>query len=83
LVRRAAGDGVAIAVEVWAMPAKEFGAFVAQLPAPLSIGSVLLEDGEIVKGFLCEEYATRGAVDISSFGGWRNFLLRDASQIGK
>jgi len=83
LVRRTTGDGVAVAVEVWAMSAERFGAFVAQVPAPLSIGSVLLEDGEIVKGFLCEEYATWDALDISSFGGWREFLLRDASQIGR
>jgi allophanate hydrolase len=83
LVRRTACDGVAVAVEVWAMSAEGFGAFVAQVPAPLSIGSVLLEDGEVVKGFLCEEYATRDAVDISSFGGWREFLLHDASQIGR
>ena len=48
-------------------------AFVSQVPAPLSIGSVLLEDGETVKGFLCEGYATRDALDISSFGGWREF----------
>jgi allophanate hydrolase len=35
---------------------------------------VTLEDGEVVKGFLCESYAVEGARDISSFGGWRAFL---------
>ena len=74
LVRSDAGDGVAIAIEVWEMPVEEFGSFVAQVPPPLSIGSVLLEDGQVVKGFLCEGYAIQGAHDISSFGGWREFL---------
>ena len=50
LVRTGAGDGVAVTVEVWEMPLAEFGAFVAQVPTPLSIGSILLEDDEIVKG---------------------------------
>ncbi len=76
LVRRDTGGGAAIAVEVWAMPLEEFGPFVSQVPAPLSIGSVLLEDGETVKGFLCEGYATHDALDISSCGGWREFLQR-------
>lgn len=74
LVRSEAGTGATIAVEVWEMPVEKFGSFVSQVPAPLSIGSILLEDGETVKGFLCEGYATRGALDISSFGGWREFL---------
>jgi allophanate hydrolase len=74
LVRSDASGGVAIAIEVWEMPLEEFGLFVSQVPAPLSIGSVLLEDGETVKGFLCEGYATGDALDISSFGGWREFL---------
>ncbi|MGE0683152.1 MAG: allophanate hydrolase [Candidatus Binatia bacterium] len=74
LVRSEAVDGVAVTVEVWEMPVEEFGSFVAQVPAPLSIGSLLLEDGQVVKGFLCEEYAIHNARDISSFGGWREFL---------
>lgn len=74
LVRTDAGDGVAVAVEVWEMPVAEFGTFVAQVPPPLSIGSILLEDGGTVKGFLCEGYAIQGALDISDFGGWREFL---------
>jgi allophanate hydrolase len=84
LIRTNAGDGFAIAVEVWEMPLAEFGAFVAQVPPPLSIGSLLLEDDKIVKGFLCEERAVHDALDISSFGGWREFLqhrVRGSEQI--
>src|SRR5258706_581511 len=68
------GGAAAIEVEVWEMPVEQFGSFVATIPAPLCIGTLELEDGEEVKGFLCEAYATRSAQDISSYGGWRKFL---------
>ena len=66
--------GSAIEVEVWEMPAESFGGFVDGVPAPLAIGTVELEDGEQVKGFLCEPHATRNAQDISHLGGWRAFV---------
>ena len=34
-----------------------------------------LADGGLVQGFVCESVAVNGARDISSFGGWRNFVL--------
>jgi allophanate hydrolase len=68
------GGAAAIEVEVWEMPVEQFGSFVATIPAPLCIGTLELEDGEEVKGFLCETYAIRDAQDISSYGGWRKFL---------
>jgi allophanate hydrolase len=76
LLRVAAESGNAIEVEVWAMPAEPFGRFVAAVPPPLSIGSIRLADGRMVKGFLVEAEATDGARDISDFGGWRNFVAR-------
>jgi allophanate hydrolase len=56
------------------MPLAAFGSFVAQIPPPLGIGTLELEDGEQVKGFLCESHAVAGRRDITSFGGWRNYL---------
>jgi allophanate hydrolase len=47
--------GHAIPVEVWEVPAAEFGSFVDGIPAPLGIGTVELEDGESVRGFVCED----------------------------
>jgi allophanate hydrolase len=69
-----ADAGGAIEVEVWELPAPAFGGFVAAIPAPLGIGTVTLEDGEQVKGFLCEARATQGARDITGRGGWRSFI---------
>ena len=56
------------------MPAARFGSFVAGIPAPLGIGTLSLEDGEQVKGFVCEGYAVAGRKDITASGGWRNYL---------
>ena len=74
LVRTANGDGAAIDVEVWEMPTATFGGFVATVPAPLSIGTITLEDGSGVHGFLCEAAATIDADDITDYGGWRAYL---------
>ena len=66
--------GSAIELEVWAMPASAFGEFVDGIPGPLGIGTVELEDGESVRGFLCEHHATLGAREITTLGGWRAYL---------
>jgi allophanate hydrolase len=77
---RVTSDGVPIELEVWALPPDAFGRFVARVPAPLCIGTIELEDGARVSGFLCEGHAIVGATDISRFGGWRRYrssLLRN------
>ena len=66
--------GIAIEVEVWALPAAAFGQFVAAIPPPLSIGTVRLADGRGVKGFLVEAAADRRRARHLSFGGWRAFV---------
>jgi allophanate hydrolase len=40
----------------------------------MAIGTLRLDDGSDVKGFLAEPAAFEGARDISEFGGWRNFV---------
>ena len=68
-----AAEGAAIAVEVWDMPIANLGRFVAGIPAPLGIGSVTLQDGRSVKGFICEGAALANAQDITHYGGWRAY----------
>ncbi|MET0448318.1 MAG: allophanate hydrolase [Aeromicrobium sp.] len=70
---RTTAEGESIVGEVWRLPAAGFGTFVDALPAPMTIGTVELDDGRTVTGFLCEPYATEGARDITAFGGWRAF----------
>ena len=70
---RVAEDGAAIEVEVWELPASQFGSFVDGIPAPLGIGRTVLADGTGVAGFICEPVGLQGAVDITEFGGWRAY----------
>ncbi|HTC44966.1 MAG TPA: allophanate hydrolase [Steroidobacteraceae bacterium] len=69
-----AGGGSAIAVEVYELELAAFGSFVAEIPPPLAIGSVVLADGSVVKGFIAEPRATEGARDVTAFGGWRAYI---------
>ncbi len=71
-----AGSGAAIRLELWDIPSATFGTFVAGVPAPLGIGTVMLADGSEVKGFICEPCALQGARDITEFGGWASYLGR-------
>ncbi len=73
---RLAEGGVSVDMEIWDMPLEQFGSFVNLIPAPLGIGTVELEDGGSVKGFVCEAIAAQGAEDISHFGSWRAYLDR-------
>lgn len=69
-------DGGAIAVEVYELDVGAFGSFVSEVPAPLAIGTVTLEDGSTVKGFVAEPRATVDAEDITALGGWRAYIAR-------
>lgn len=75
LVRAPGGN--AIEVELWDVPLARFGELMAEIPAPLGIGSLALADGRQVKGFICEPIGLEGATDISEWGGWRAWLARD------
>jgi allophanate hydrolase len=72
LLQTEAGGG-AVTVEVYDLPYEGFGRLVASVAPPLAIGTVELEDGAKVKGFLCESSAAATAPDITEFGGWVAF----------
>ncbi len=80
LVRSA--DGAAIELEIWALPSATFGDFLRGIPAPLGIGTVSLEDGTAVNGFICEAAGLDGATDITEFGGWRAYLAAGTRPLG-
>jgi allophanate hydrolase len=66
--------GSSIEVEVYALGVEAFGSFVVEVPAPLAIGTVSLDDGTEVKGFVAEPRALEGAEDVTSYGGWRAYI---------
>lgn len=78
-LQRVAEGGMSIEVEVWDMPQSAIGSFLALISAPLGLGSIELEDGRTVHGFLCEAHALKGAPDVSAHGGWRGYLASRTS----
>jgi allophanate hydrolase len=71
---RTPNTGVAIELEVWAIPLEHVGTFISGIPMPLGIGKVVLKDGSQVSGFICEKISEDGAENISHFGSWRNYI---------
>jgi allophanate hydrolase len=66
--------GRSIEIELWELSRHALGELISQVPAPLAIGRVALEDGRDVAGFLCETHAAVHAEDVSEHGGWRAYL---------
>ena len=66
--------GVAIAVEIWAVPLAGIGIVLTQEPPGLCIGKVLLADGEEVLGVLGELTCCELGKKITKYGGWRNYI---------
>lgn len=72
-------NGAAIEIEVWQVNQSGVGQLLEQIPHPLGLGSVELEDGRWVKGFICEPCGLAGAEEITSFGSWRHYLQQGKS----
>lgn len=70
---RVASGGVAIALEVWAVPLAGFATLLMQEPPGLCIGRVRLSDGESVLGVLGEPILCEGQREITQWGGWRAY----------
>lgn len=74
LIHQPGFEGGGLEVEVWKVTPAAFARFVQNIPAPLGIGKVTLEDGSQVSGFLCEAYALEGAREVTDLGGWRAYI---------
>jgi len=75
LLRMASGKpGFTYSVEVWSLPIENVGKFLSFIPAPLGLGTIDLDDGTSVKGFICEHRVMEEGKDISGFPGWKVFL---------
>lgn len=62
--------GSSIDLEIWRIPLHRLGDLIRQVPAPLGLGKIRLQNGGEVTGFICEPYAELGGEDITRFGGW-------------
>jgi allophanate hydrolase len=74
LIRDPGFSGAGLDVEVWSIPYDAFGRFVQNIPSPLGIGKITLDDGSQVSGFLCEPFAVQGAREVTDLGGWRAYI---------
>jgi allophanate hydrolase len=63
-----ANGGAAIEVEVWELPVAALGSLIQDVPAPLSIGTLTLDDGTTVKGFLAGARASAAGAGRSRRG---------------
>jgi allophanate hydrolase len=68
------GTGTSIELEVWEYPVAAVGEFLNLIPSPLGLGTIELQDGSWVKGFICEPWGLVDAEDISHHGGFRAWM---------
>jgi len=71
--------GVAVAIEVWSVPAAGLAGILLQEPRGLSIGKVKLADGSEVLGVLAEPVLCEGQKEITRHGGWRAYFAARSS----
>ncbi|MGA6204625.1 allophanate hydrolase [Nocardia testacea] len=74
MLRVGAESGRALPGELYRLSPAALGTFLGNLPAPMTLGKVELEDGRWVTGFACDYESAREAMDITEYGGWRNYL---------
>ncbi|MGC0238914.1 allophanate hydrolase [Arthrobacter sp. SD76] len=63
-------DGAELVGERWLLPPAALGSFLASLPEPMLLGSMLLADGTSAVGFACDAVAAAGGEDITAWGDW-------------
>lgn len=73
-LERVNSGGASIEVEIVTIDDAGLGSLMRSVPAPLAIGSIELLDGRWVNGFVCEPIGLVDATDITTHGGWRNYL---------
>lgn len=69
-------DGKSIEIEVYRMPVSSLGKFLTEVKHPLAIGDIELEDGQVVKGFICEGYVKEESLDISDYKSFRKYISK-------
>jgi hypothetical protein len=68
------GRGACLVAERWLISPAGLRAFLADLPAPMTLGSVDLVDGSRATGILCDPAAAARGTDVTGFGCWRAYL---------
>jgi carbamate kinase len=74
MIRVSDGSGVAVALEIWSVPAAGLASILLNEPPGLAIGKVRLDDGSTVLGVLGEDALVQGQREITAHGGWRAYV---------
>jgi allophanate hydrolase len=74
LLRDPGFAGRGIELELWAIPEHQLGGLIAAIPPPLTVGTVMLDDGASVKGVLCESASALPSMEITRYGSWPAYL---------
>jgi allophanate hydrolase len=74
LVHTGDGPAAGIEVEVWDLPPDGVGRLVSMIAEPLHLGSLTLDDGRTVLGFVADRTCMTATADITAAGGWRAHL---------
>ena len=75
-MQRVKTGGDSVAVELYRISPSGLASVLANEPPGLSVGKVKLHDGQEVLGVLGEAILCESGVDITEFGGWRNYIER-------
>ncbi|OWM00023.1 allophanate hydrolase [Mycolicibacterium peregrinum] len=67
---RVEDGGASIVGERWLLSPAALGEFLADLPAPMLLGKVELDDGRWITGFGCDHTAPTQGRDITEYRGW-------------
>lgn len=70
-------EGRKVLGELWAIPTSNLGQLLQEIPQPLGLGKILLEDSREVVGFIAESIGLSKATDISEYGNWKAYLLKN------
>jgi hypothetical protein len=71
---RVSAEGQSIELEIWSVPLAGLAKILQQEPAGLCIGKIKLADNTEVLGVLGEPFLCEGQLEITKFGGWRNYM---------
>lgn len=71
---RVSTGGSSIAIEIWSLPLARLADILQQEPAGLCVGKIKLADNSEILGVLGEAFLCEEQLEITEFGGWRNYI---------
>ncbi|MCD4850528.1 allophanate hydrolase [Arthrobacter sp. AK01] len=74
--------GAGLVAERWLLSEAGLGSFLAELPEPMLLGSVTLDDGSKAVGFACDAVAAAEGRDITEYRDWIKYLENKAAGPG-